>query len=263
MTRTAADLIVPWQGARTSGLVLASTTPTTLAYAPRLAAHPVSLCALVTTLGIVAAQAGVAGALIVVVAFLAACTTAVRFMGVRHAIDRCREDRARFRRGAARNRAIAGTGSARQLQYGELHELVATIERTDPPEARRLELEELLDHFVRVAVEHERCNEAVRLAETSPVPSEPPPERRVPRDVSPPDRRVRARAIAARRLAHRDTCKRRIEQLADELDAIEQMVRLVAQRVACPRPDANLDGELERRLWELEEVDAALDQLSA
>jgi hypothetical protein len=67
----------------------------------------------------------------------------------------------------------------------------------------------------------------------------------------------------ARRLRHRDECIRRIERLADELEAVDELVRLCAQRVACPAVDAELDREIERRLWELDEVDDALRQLSA
>jgi len=44
---------------------------------------------------------------------------------------------------------------------------------------------------------------------------------------------------------------------------VDELVRLVAQRVACPSLEGELDREIERRLWELDEVDAALDQLSA
>ena len=67
----------------------------------------------------------------------------------------------------------------------------------------------------------------------------------------------------ARRLRHRDECVRRIERLADELEAVDELVRLVAQRAACPMLDGELDREIERRLWELDEVDEALSQLSA
>jgi hypothetical protein len=52
-------------------------------------------------------------------------------------------------------------------------------------------------------------------------------------------------------------------KLSDELDGIGELIRLVAQRTARPALDVELDREIERRLWELEEVDAAFDQLSA
>jgi hypothetical protein len=77
------------------------------------------------------------------------------------------------------------------------------------------------------------------------------------------ERSKRRRDIVARRVRHREECLRRVEQLADELEAIDELVRLVAQRAACPTVDPDLGKEIERRLWELDEVDAAYDQLSA
>jgi hypothetical protein len=66
-----------------------------------------------------------------------------------------------------------------------------------------------------------------------------------------------------RRIRHRDQTARRMEKLIDELEGIDELVRLVAQRTACPSFDLDLDRELDRRLWELDEVDEALHQLSA
>ena len=243
-------------------LVLAAPTPW-LAYARAIAVHPVSLAGLVVILALVAGQAGVLGALVVVAAFLGVCTSAPRFSSVRYALDRCFEHRARRQREVQRRKSLARTSLGYQPQYAEIGELVAAVERTDPAEARRLELEDLLDQFVRLAAQHQQCTEALQLAESHPLPAESPPERRVPRDVTPPLRLMRAHAVAARRLAHRDECRRRIERLADELETLDQMVRLVAQRVACPTPDDGLDGELDRRLWELDEAYAAFGELSA
>ena len=45
--------------------------------------------------------------------------------------------------------------------------------------------------------------------------------------------------------------------------ALSELIRLVAQRVACPALDPDLDREIDRRLWELDEVETALKQLSA
>lgn len=265
MTRDATSRLVSSTGSRSQALVLASTAPTGLAYTCAFAAHPVSLTAFVVTLGLVVGQAGLLGALVVVAGFLATCTSAARSGGVRRALDRCFVERARRRREGRRRRSIAHASTGYQLQYAELWQLITSVERTDPAEARRLELEDLLDQFVRLAAEHQRCTDALQLAESRPLPSEPPPERRVPRDVAPPpDQFARARAITERRTAHRDECRRRTERLADELEAIDQMVRLVAQRIACPQPDDNtLDAGLERRLWELDEAYAAYGALSA
>ena len=73
----------------------------------------------------------------------------------------------------------------------------------------------------------------------------------------------RRRDIQARRIRHRDVCLRRIARLGEEIEAADELIRLVAQRVACPMLHDDLDREIERRLWELDEVDAAIEQLSA
>jgi hypothetical protein len=52
-------------------------------------------------------------------------------------------------------------------------------------------------------------------------------------------------------------------KITDEIEGIDQLIRLVAQRTACPMFDVELDREIDRRLWELDEVDAAMHQLSA
>ncbi len=151
-------------------------------------------------------------------------------------------------------RALKPTGPVRQQQYTDLRDLVGEIERSDPHEAHRFELQDLLDHFVRLAVGHQRCLDSLRLAGGSDLPRA--------LHISEPHRSVRRRDIMARRVRHRDECVRRIERLSDELEAVDELVRLVAQRVACPPMDCDLDREIERRLWELDEVDQALDALS-
>jgi hypothetical protein len=106
-----------------------------------------------------------------------------------------------------------------------------------------------------LAVGHQRCLDALRFAGSNDLP------RSLP--IPDPHRSARRREIMARRLRHRDECVHKIERLADDLEAIDELVRLVAQRVAAPDLDTEVDREIERRLWELDEVDAALDQLSA
>ena len=53
--------------------------------------------------------------------------------------------------------------------------------------------------------------------------------------------------------------------MADEIDSAEYLIRLVAQRTACANLGTLTDGEneIDRRLAELDEVEAALVQISA
>jgi len=198
--------------------------------------------------------AGLLGAVVATLVFLGMGASATRYRFVRRAIDRQLEYRLRQRREAERLRLLKPTGPVRQQQYTDLRDLVADIERADPEEASRFELQDLLDHFVKLSVGHQRCLDSLRLAGGSDLPRQLPcPD---------PHRSVRRREIMARRLRHRDECVRRIEKLSDELEAVDELVRLVAQRVACPPLDGELDREIERRLWELDEVDEALSSLS-
>jgi hypothetical protein len=102
-------------------------------------------------------------------------------------------------------------------------------------------------------VAHFRCLEALRFAQDTELGG-----------TIPINRSKRRKEIHQRRIRHRQLCMTRVERLADELDATDELIRLCAQRVACPPlVEEQLDREIERRLWELDEVDTAFDQLSA
>lgn len=199
--------------------------------------------------------AGMIGALLAMTAIVGIGAASTRSALVRRHIDHQRVLRERCRRELGRLKRLKASGPVRQQQYIELRDLVEQIERMDEVEAARFELQDLLEHFVSLSVHHQRCLDALRLAGSHDLPMTIP--------ITDAHRSKRRREIQTRRLRHREECLRRIDRLADELEAVDELVRLVAQRVACPSLDNDLDREIERRLWELDEVDAALDQLSA
>lgn len=199
--------------------------------------------------------AGVAGAAAAVLAVVALGVNAARYRRVRRYVDEQAITRARARRECERLKLLRPTGATRQQHYHELRVLVEEIERLDAAEAQRFDLQDLLDHFIRVAVSHHRCVDALRMSGASSLPTTTP--------ITDSPRSSRRREILQRRLSHRDDCLRRMEQLVDELEGIDQLIRLVVQRTASASADGELDRELDRRLWELDEVDAALRQLSA
>ncbi len=233
-------------------LALGTTHPTALTYARGALVNPVSLSVIAFGACVGIGCAGWLGGMLAVAMFITLGVLATRSHWIQHQLDKQIEERARTRREVERMRRLRPAGPLRQQQYSELSELVAEIERADPNDARRFELQELLDHFVRVSVGHQKCLESLRLASAGELPA-----------IQDPNKSPRCREIMARRARHREACLRRIERLAEELDALDELVRLLAQRVACPHIDDELDREIERRLWELDEVDAAMRQLSA
>ena len=214
-------------------------------------ASPVCVATTVFATCVGLSYAGVLGALLAVTAIVGACVALTRFAVVRRHLDRQSVYVEIAHRESARLRQLRPAGPGRAHQYTQLRALVEEIERVDPAEAQRFELQGLLDHFTQTAVAHHRCLDSLRYAQDPGFNAGLPPAA------------TRRRQILARRVAHRDACLKRVERLADELEAIDEMIRLCAQRVACPALEPDLDRELDRRLWELDEVDAALRALSA
>ena len=197
---------------------------------------------------------GVLGALFAVLSVIAVTATMTRSDAVRRHLDQqpsCTSGLA----GGAGSSNFRPSGPVRSQQYIELRALVEQIERLDSADATRFELQGLLDHFVMLGVRHQRCLDALRLAGTNDLPQAIP--------ITDASKSKRRREIMLRRMKHREECLRRIDLIADELEAIDELIRLIAQRIACPALDEDHEREIERRLWELDEVDAALNQLSA
>ncbi len=248
------DALVPVHSDK--GLTLVTPqAQTALAYVQGALFNPVSLSVMAFAVCVGVGYAGMLGALIAMLTFIALGSTATRYRYVRSQLDKQFEYRLKQKREAERMKLLKPAGPVRQQQYADLRDLVGEIERTDPTEAKRFELQELLDHFVTLSVSHQKCLDSLRLAGSSDLPRVMP--------LPDPNRSVRRREIMQRRLRHRDDCLRRIERIADELEAVDELVRLVAQRVACPQLTDDLDREIEKRLWELDEVDAALSSLTA
>src|SRR5262249_25084635 len=133
----------------------------------------------------------------------------------------------------------------------ELTLLSDEVERLDPELAQRFDLEDLLDRHVALALAHERCVRAMRMADR--------------------DHLVRSRAaidgrrrvdMFERRIRYWDQCKAQADRCAEEMATVADLVRLLAQKAACPDIVFE-DDVLERRLWELDEEESAFHLLSA
>jgi hypothetical protein len=239
-------------------LVIAPSQPpatvSRLGYLRGAVASPVCVAVTLFAACIGIGYAGVLGAVLATAVVLLLGANASRYRRVRSYLDEQNRLQTRAERHCRRLKQIRRTSPARLRHYEELRVMVEEIERIDDAEAARFELQDLLDHFVRLAVNHQRCVDALRLSGADALPAPLPPEA---------SRASRRAAIIQRRIRHRDECVRRMAQITDEVEGIDQLIRLVAQRTACPGIDVELDREIDRRLWELDEVDAALHQLSA
>lgn len=199
--------------------------------------------------------AGMLGAALAVATVVAGGIHAARYRCVRAHVDGQERIKRRLAREARRIRRLRPSGGARMHHYTELRQLVDEVERIDPREATRFELQDLLDHFVDVAVDHQRCVEALRLAGASALP--------LSSGMTDAHRSPRRRDILRRRIEQRDACLHTMEQLTDELEGIDELIRLIAQRAAAAPVRVEIGREIDRRLWEIDEVDAAMRQLSA
>lgn len=239
------------------GLVVAHSTcsgSSQLGYVRGAVGNPVSLAIGVFAGCIGLGYAGVLGAAVAAIAVVALGVHAARYRAVRNYLDGQAQLRAHAARETQRLRRLRPTGAVRTQHYQELQALVEEIERLDAAQAAQFELQDLLDHWIELAVTHQRCAESLQMAAANELPSTP---------IDNAARSERRRDILQRRILHRDECVRTMENIADELEGTDELIRLLAQRAACPSLDRDHDRELDRRLWELDTVDAALHHLSA
>jgi hypothetical protein len=211
---------------------------------------------LVATLAICAAAGfiGVICASIAASALVALCFSATRFARVQRYIDRESVRHARARRESERRRSLGSAPTSRRDQYDVLLAIVDDIECLDAVEASRLELHDLLDHFVRLSVGHQRCLDSSGIFVDS-----------YDASAIPPSAATYRHEIAERRLRLRDESTKQLSRIADELACIDGFIRLVAQRVAVVNLHSvwGADSEIDRRLIELDDVEAALGEICA
>ena len=222
-----------------------------LTYARCAVLNPISISVIGLVIVLAASTASVLGAVAWGAALFAVCAGLGWSRPVRREIDHHLAYRAEQDREDHRFDDLRVTSAASQAQYRAVRQLVARVEASAPDEARRFGLQELLDELVRVMVLHARCESA--LVAGGELPSE-----TMLATLS-----SRGRAIAGRRAELHARCRRRVEDLAEHADAIEQLVRLVAQHVACASLDEARAVELADRIDEIDRIDEATAEISA
>jgi hypothetical protein len=230
-----------------------------LIYLGRAIAHPTGTMFLFLGICLGTWLGGAVGLLAGVLGTLGLVAAAARWDVFRRVLDGHALARERRRRDFERERRLELAGPLRRAEFAELSCLVEEIEDRDPGQAQRLELQELLQYYVELALGHQRLVEAVQRGDRAPMWE----AGAVRNGCTLPATSRQRQDILSRRLAHRDECRKRAAMLADELDAIAEFLHLVSEVVTCPLGDLRLHRELERRLWELETQENALRQLNA
>jgi hypothetical protein len=190
---------------------------------------------------------------------------ATRFCSFRAAIDQRVALRERLIRAERRENRLLEADSVHRDQFADLSGVVDDIERSgDGGElAERLELQDLLERYIELAVAHRRCVAAMRRADRDRMAKELSTRHLAAQDGEIDRLRRRRLAIVARRAEHWDECFERARALREELGAVAEFIRFVGQKVACPDLLRETEIELESRLGDLEATEAAFRQLDA
>lgn len=155
-----------------------------------------------------------------------------------------------------RRRRLRSAGALRQYQYAELRRLAVHVHGR-----ARCEIEELLERFVTLSIAHEHLVDALARAIATDV--------RILGDVTgaladDPQMCVRVRDIRSRRRQHRRSMRERADHMADDLEALVDLVQLLVARALLPVGDAlELQHEVDRRLSLLDDSEAAMAMLSS
>lgn len=160
------------------------------------------------------------------------------------------------RRNAWHQRLEADAAHGARDPMVELIALVEEIERTSPSMAKRFELEGLVDAWVGIAIAHERNLARLRTIRRDELVCRLELDRRRPGQAA----AVRA-DILARRIAAWDECRRATDRMGDEMMAILELVRLLAQRGAQADAPEKLDA-LRHVMVQLDDEDDALRTLA-
>jgi hypothetical protein len=157
--------------------------------------------------------------------------------------------RARREREASRLGLLSGVAAEHRQVYCGLYATVERITQEEPSTASRLELEDLLDYYVRGAAEHQRLLVASQCVLA-----------RRPLSLF-AEQTTRRDEIYLRRERNRNVCVQRCQELGEDLASISELVYFIAERAASVGLEVELESEIEKRLWELDELDASVVQL--
>ena len=219
-----------------------------------VAVRPMTVLGIMVGLGIGVYVGSLMLALVLVAATLTAAGVRAARAALRDGLGRAAERKRRIERRRRRERLLAEAQIPRDALL-ELTILADEIVRQDARLAERFEVEDLLDRHVDLMLAHERCLRAMRMADRDHL------ARARAEHLNAPGSRRRAE-VFERRIRCWDQARDQADRCAEELATLADLVRLLAQKAACPEPLLD-DDLLDRRLGELDEEEHAYRQLSA
>ncbi|KAB2895597.1 MAG: hypothetical protein F9K40_16155 [Kofleriaceae bacterium] len=230
--------------------------PTRSPHAPSLASgvpyvghaliHPSTAAAVLGTLALALYVGSVLVASAAIVVALVAGVLLARSERFREHVDDRRRRKARAERIAAIEQQLEGS----RAELHDLAELMVDIERSNPALAHHLDLEQLMERWVRLAKTQEQCGRALAAVSRDAL-------ERTAADLraKTTDEAVLHRAVVERRLQILDETRARVQRVSEERAATVELFRLAAQQAGAPRelPSddviartiADLDAELE------------------
>jgi hypothetical protein len=201
--------------------------------------------------GVALSQVGILAAVAVLVALIFAAGELAGWRRVQRALDaRRREEELREHRCRRETRVQAANVSVHELRL-----LADLVRKIDPEEVVRYELDDLLDRYAELAIAHARCDEAMRSLDHAAA-------ARTLDAVGNDGTSAARRAVLERQLQCWKGRQQQARCYHEEMLAIAELVKLIAARTASP--DTSMEaGEIERRLAQLDDEDAAHRELGA
>src|SRR5690606_14093610 len=232
-------------------------------YVGHAVACPMSIAGVGLGLGLGAYIGGPILALVMLAVAAAVTWVVSGTRSFQRSVDQAIRGHRRLKRRLEREQRLEGAGLQRDA-LAELTCLVDDIDRSDGGQlVNRLELDERLDQYARISIARHPLLRAIRPAHRGQL------ERELADARYAAERGNRARASARRialierRVRWADDCAERAARCGEELAAIDQFIRLVNQRAACPDLVAFDLEAVDRRLLDFDEEEVALRQLLA
>lgn len=225
--------------------------------------HPGNLLFLVALLALGSASESVALVLTGVAIEVCGAVALTRWGAFRRLVEMRLAYEHRLERGRVRDERLLEVEGRYRDELSDLTSVVEEVERSDYELARYLDLQELLDSYIDLAIAHSRCVTAMGCTDRQEIGANLGSLAGESDGSKLAALRKQRKSILVRRARHWDACRERALELEEELAAVADFVRLAGQKALCPDVEEEVSEELDRRLGDLQETESALRRLNA